>query len=96
VLQAEETPVVFEDVRDSEGDLLAEELPYQKPCTLEALSAAASGGFVGALYGFGEPTVHAGDENKSNSDISNVCRHMSFTLNECTPFSRKLWSCSLH
>ena len=35
----------------------AEEMPYQKPCTLEALSAAASGGFVGALYGFGESAL---------------------------------------
>jgi hypothetical protein len=54
MLQEEGNPVVFEDVRDSDGNLHMEEMPYQKPCTLEALSAAASGGFLGAVFGFGE------------------------------------------
>lgn len=42
------------DLKDTLGNSLTEEQPPPRPCILEALGSAASGAFIGALYGFGE------------------------------------------
>ena len=48
-----EEPFTVGDFVDTDGKSLVEEQQAPRPCVLEALGSAASGAFIGALYGFG-------------------------------------------
>lgn len=50
---ANEAPFTINTLRDTDGKALVEDTAPPRPCILEALGSAASGGFIGALYGFG-------------------------------------------
>ena len=62
-----EAPLTVSDFIDTDGKSLVEEQQAPRPCVLEALGSAASGAFIGALYGFGESLLR-------DSGLSEVCQ----------------------
>ena len=62
-----EAPLTVTDFIDTDGKSLVEVQQAPRPCILEALGSAASGAFIGALYGFG--TSHTSLLQLCNSEL---------------------------